>query len=419
MSSHLSPAAVMQATGLHACPSGLLHDWEASAKSFSLTPFFLRDAYVKEASSKCGIAPSEQQHLLRVAHAILDSAPCVRLMWHQHHLLFAASSLRETGAEVLPEHVRMPGYPHTYNLLLALSGLPKAESVLGPFPREVLNGVYHDIGIWCAHFRRNLDVCGLTSRILMWEHGLMHGAFYRIGRLQFNIRPFHPNYDVYRHPASGAIRTLVRDGVTVDSQGRLDGVDGQHDEQAWVTSFDSDEDRITGYLLSPLGHVTRKRVALPRSEWRQVLAPSAPILDVHVPAGEPLDWGRCSDSFRQAVRFFGTYFPDKPFHGFSCRAWFLDTQFEQMLPPTSNILQFQHALHLYPVREGGAEGLVRIFGERGLQRGLSGAPRESSLQRAVATFLEGGGRLRAGGGFLLLDDLPFGRPVCRQTGCHA
>lgn len=40
---------------------------------------------------------------------------------------------------------------------------------------------------------------------------------------------------------------------------------------------------------------------------------------------------------------------------------------------------------------------------------LKNLPKESSLQRVIAEFIEEGGRLKSGGGFFLIDDLPLGR----------
>lgn len=415
MNSDHPPTAVVQALGFDGCASALLQDWEASRRTFERRPFFLRANFIEDASSKCGIAPSEWENIRRAAETILDNEALVRLMWHQHHLLFEDTPVDDLNAVMLPEYVETLGQTNTYNLLLAFSGLPKAEAVLAGFPQDVLKGVYDDIGIWCSHFRRNLDTCGIPARILLWERGLMHGTLYRIGRLQFGIRPFHPNYHVFRNRTSGAVRALVRSDVAINAVGQLDGVDDQHDAQAWTTSFDKDAVHVEGFPVSPRGFVMRERVTLKLSDWEEVLAPGDPILDVHVPAGGPLDIGQCSDAFHRAVAFFRTYFPNKTFHGFSCYAWFLDVQYEKLLPPTSNIIRFQRALYLYPIRAGGGEGLVRIFGEKGMQNGLAKAPRTNSMRRAVAAHLEAGGRLRSGGGFILTDDLPFGRPVYRLS----
>jgi hypothetical protein len=415
MTSDYPPAAVMQALGLHECAPDLIREWENSGRTFERPPFFLNAAFIEDVASKCGIGPSEREHILRAATTILGNEALVRLVWHQHHLLFASSPVSDVNAVMLPEYVQALGHTHTYNLLLAFSGLPSAERVLSRYPRDVLKGVYADIGTWCTHFRKNVGLCGISSRILVWEHGLMQGAYYRIGRLQFNIRPFHPNYHVYRNRASRVVRALVRSGVGINADGQLDGVDGRHDAQAWTTTFEQDAARVAGYLLSPRGFVMRDRVTLELSEWEKVLAPGDPVLDVHVPAVGPLDIDRCADSFHKAVVFFHTYFPEKTFHGFSCCAWFLDVQYEKLLPPTSNILRFQRAMYLYPIRAGVGESLVRIFGEKGLQSGLAKAPRTNSLQRAVAAHLDAGGHLRSGGGFFLVDDLPFGRPVYRLS----
>ncbi|MBO0883587.1 MAG: DUF5596 domain-containing protein, partial [Mycobacterium sp.] len=49
-------------------------------------------------------------------------------------------------------------------------------------------------------------------------------------------------------------------------------------------------------------------------------------LNVHIPAGEPLDVGACEDAFTAAREFFPRHFPDEPITFFVCSFWLLDPQ---------------------------------------------------------------------------------------------
>ena len=108
----------------------------------------------------------------------------------------------------------------------------------------------------------------------------------------------------------------------------------------------------------------------------------------------------------RALAFFRQDRPEEKIRGFSCLSWMLDPQYEFLLKPNSRILAFMRQYYLFPIAEGGADALWRIFGEDGLRDGIASAPRHTSMQRKVAEFIERGGKLRSGGGFLLPEELP-------------
>ncbi len=124
-----------------------------------------------------------------------------------------------------------------------------------------------------------------------------------------------------------------------------------------------------------------------------------------------MDFDACGESFRLAADFFPRYFPDRPFKGFCCCSWLLNTQFQDMLPPASNIVRFQGEFYLFPIHSGGRSGFERIFG-RDFQD-LSEAPRDTTLRRAVLDHLQAGDYLRNGGALLFAEDLDWGKQVYR------
>ncbi len=62
-----------------------------------------------------------------------------------------------------------------------------------------------------------------------------------------------------------------------------------------------------------------------------------PVLDVHIPAGEPLARTACLASFSQAAAFFA----DQSWRGFYCASWLLAPRLPEVLPAVSNIRDFQ------------------------------------------------------------------------------
>ena len=121
----------------------------------------------------------------------------------------------------------------------------------------------------------------------------------------------------------------------------------------------------------------------------------------------------CGESLRQAMEFFPTHFPDRPFIGFDCISWILDAQFEQLLPPTSNLVRFQQELYLFPIRGVHDTAVGHVFGRQGDE--ARDLPRQTTMQRAFAGHIQRGGRFRGGGGFLLAEDFDWGAQVYRRA----
>ena len=111
---------------------------------------------------------------------------------------------------------------------------------------------------------------------------------------------------------------------------------------------------------------------------------------VHIPAGEPLDIAACEASFAAAPEFFTV---EKPIC--VCGSWLLAPELADVLPPSSNILQFQKFFHIistHPSRQ--AE--ERIFGCVLEDPALY--PEQTSLQRNAKAYLMAGHTLGSGYG---------------------
>ncbi len=333
---------------------------------------------------------------------------------HLNHLLFSDSkSIPDIVANYPDLEPALGTDSWTFNLLLLLSGYSAGQSFFKKMgiPEDVSKAAFTDVAYWCTHFKKSLSVTGISPRILEWNRELLFGSLYRLGRLQFNIRPFSGALYAFRSCKTGNITALIEKNINLDKEGQYNGINGIYSQKEnWVSTLIRSKGEITGNPVSPLGFVKKELITLDLDEWKEVLAPGDPILDIHIPAGDSMKVKDCSESFLYAVEFFNTYFPQKTFKGWACHSWFLDNQYQQLLPSTSNIINFQKALYLYPINEDGDESLRRIFGENGLANGLDHAPQNNSMQKAVASFLKQGGHLRSGGGFFLKENLPFGEP---------
>jgi len=66
-----------------------------------------------------------------------------------------------------------------------------------------------------------------------------------------------------------------------------------------------------------------------------------PVIDIHIPEGEPLSPEKCDESIENAKVFFKKYFPEFQYKCFTCHSWLLDDTLDEILPPTSNLIAFK------------------------------------------------------------------------------
>lgn len=111
-----------------------------------------------------------------------------------------------------------------------------------------------------------------------------------------------------------------------------------------------------------------------------------PVLEVHIPAGEPLDAAAVAESLENAPAFFQTYF-HREFSLFHCHSWLLSPKLKELLPEHSRILRFQKLFTVYSEdQERQAE--ERVFGC--LSENAFLYPEKTSLQIALKKALLNG-----------------------------
>lgn len=107
------------------------------------------------------------------------------------------------------------------------------------------------------------------------------------------------------------------------------------------------------------------------------------VLEVHIPAGEPLDDSSVEESMKNAPVFFETYFR-RQFSLFRCHSWLLSPQLKTLLPEQSRILRFQNLFTVYG-EDSERQAEERVFGYLSEDPALY--PEETSLQRSMKQAL--------------------------------
>ena len=139
---------------------------------------------------------------------------------------------------------------------------------------------------------------------------------------------------------------------------------------------------------------------LKNADGEIILDTAAPVINLHIPEDGPLKLSDCGISMRRMAEFFAQYRSDFDYKGFVCSSWLLDRQLTDMLPESSNILNFQKLGCRYILQET-SEPLFRIFGNARPEDIV----KPTTLQRNAAEFIKAGGKFRNEGFFIPRSDI--------------
>lgn len=279
-------------------------------------------------------------------------------------------------------------------------------------PDGVILDTLGDFVRWTGEHKRMRGAWGLTN--LGWLQNHLRARLFALGRLQFRLEQFGQDFHGWREKATGRALLLAGEGMVFQPPGLL-AYGGQADPVpgSWTARYVEGSDSVSGMPVDPRGAVLNKPVRLPLDGWEPVLKKGDPTLGIHIPAGGPMDFDACAESFARAFDFFPRHVPEHPAAAFTCGSWLLDPQFEGRLPESSNILRFLRAMYLHPLPGGTDAGLYeRVFDRR---RPVADTPLEglTTLQRAVVGLLREGGSWRAGAGLFFPRDGRWGAQVYR------
>lgn len=116
------------------------------------------------------------------------------------------------------------------------------------------------------------------------------------------------------------------------------------------------------------------------------------VINIHIPAGEPLERDQCLKSIEVAYRRLGNE------RQYICHSWLLFSGLKEILPEKSNILRFQELFNIVKVDYREREAEWRIFGQQFFR--VADYAERTSLQRQVKQYLLAGGSLGNGLGVL-------------------
>jgi hypothetical protein len=389
--------------------------WDSSTSSLPSTlPPFLTPENITETRQLASLAAAADPQLHKTAQQIASSPQLLHLAWHCHRLLYHHLDYDSAKIGQWPILTQALGeLSGAFYLLIALAAVPQIRAVHqqldipDPISRDTCCHYPEPVRMYQEHHGGNF---GMLPRALYWFRNHIQGDLYRLGRLEFMVKPFRGQLQAFRHRQTRAVTALANAESQFDAAGLSTTSDAAN---SWRASLEEDKEKIVGFPISPRGFAQNRPLTLALNEWERVLTPGDSILEIHIPGGGNMTLERCRASMQQALEFFPRYFPQKDFVGFACGSWILNPQLEQIYRPDSNMVLWQRELYLFPIPSGDRSGVYFVFGKDDID--IHSASRTTSMRRALLDHMSAGGRLIGGGMFMLLEDFEhFGTHVYHQ-----
>lgn len=386
---------------------GFWKTWDDSMSNFPGVGniIFLQDDFIEKYGKIGNLTDESIKKVISDKNRLIQDDELVKLLWHSVAFFYHADN-KEARRKGIPNiEDSLPDLYGNFYIILILAGFPGTFELYRQkgWPEEVAKETLKDLNVWVVHFQNEIGITGLTHKILSWMTSPISGGLFKLGRLQFQNFIFNQGISVYKNQITEEIQVLCDNGIRYNRIGLIDGIGQKWDEENhWISFFQKTDDSVEGNPISTAGFAENRIVKLKLNEWKSVLRDGDDTVNIHIPAGEPLTPESCCDSFEKAKHFFAKYFPEKKVGVFVCFSWLLDNQFEDILKKESNILKFQHLGRIFPIA-GESEATSRIFGSKAEKEGINTVSHNSSMQRAVADFINGGGILRNGGFFRLFE----------------
>ena len=390
--------------------------WEESAAAKpSVRPSFLRPDAIRDCVRLANLSDDVLPALYDTAERIASSPALLALAWHCQRLLCECPQYEADQIRQWPSlNSSLGERADAFYLLVALAAIPRiraAHAKLG-IPDDISRascGRHYPETLW-RYNQHHEGRIGVFPGSIYWVRNYVLNHLYRVGRLEYMIRPFGSHVHVYRHTPTRQVIALAADGTYFDDEGL---VAADEDSSAQRATLSEGDGYISGLAIRPSGYATAAPCTLSSDEWKPVLSPGDPIFDVHIPSGGQMSLASCQQSMRHALDFFARHYPTQSPSAFACSSWILNPQLAHIYRDDSNMVLWQRELYLYPIPSGDRSGLRFIFGRDDID--IATAPRDTSLRRALLDHLQAGGRLINGGMFFLCEDFEsFGSQVYQR-----
>jgi len=336
----------------------------------------------------CGISPEYCKMITDAARELLQNPERIADLAHCASTLFAPGKWDPRQWKDTPRDDSLgERFFLVFPLLQHLSVIRQWYAARG-IPEGVLHDTLADIQLW---IETNKQWRGLPAfQQVSWLREHFHGRVIRLGRLQFQPATYNGTFIALAHRQNGDIcvvacgkHALTQQGIFADSEG------------ASGATFELTFSEVAGevrraHVVQPNGTLALTPTDFAPGCWEQKLAPGDAHLALHIPAGEPLLFADCQDSFQQAAAFYPRYFSDSPeLRAVTCSSWLFYPGLCDILPASANIVRFQQAFLRLPAPDATADQTYqRVFGPNG--RTITREKLQGTLQHQLFDHIQAG-----------------------------
>ncbi len=384
--------------GVQTIPESWKANWEAYEEWLG-ADCDLPSWQIQPNAQKAFDLPEESLSDLESIYAAIRADECLRQLadfWHYLIYHLPAGMERNTNVWNLPDAM-LGCSTRAFSLAAMISGPEHARQNFAAtgVSDQVIYDTLGYIGRYARDIRAKRGVWGLES--LGWLSTYVRANIFRLGRLTFKSGTMGQPFRAYKNRRSGEVAVLC-DGGRYRQDGLADGTNDTFDPNPWTPTVEVTETTVSGHPISCEASALSDTVELRTDEWEQAMGPGDDIVEVHVAGGSRLSAEECADSYRQALNFFPGYYPNARFTGFTIWSWLLDPSLAKILPPESNIVQFQRDFHQLPVSANEAQAYDLVFGDSKADPTTFAC--KTSIQQAIADYVRAGGKLRSTGGII-------------------
>jgi hypothetical protein len=278
---------------------------QAIAAAPAEAPNWLSQSAIADACRAASLDESMTAAALAMGKRIENDPALRTLLWYYHYRLYlAVPYVFESDWPLLTE--ALGDEAGMFQVSVALSATPhvlenhRQRGISPEVTRDTLSDVAFCLKT--EDYTAEHGRWGLSIRILSWLSNHYRGQCYRLGRLQFVHSPFADALRAYRHRRDGTVVALSEAGVRYRADGQYDGAGGVCDSQGgWTSELTETAGGIEGSPIHPVGYAVRRQIRLAADQWAPALVRGDGVLDMHIPAGSPMDCGHLQPGARSAA----------------------------------------------------------------------------------------------------------------------
>lgn len=366
--------------------------------------FFLQPGFIEHVNSFCDCLAGSCDALQKAAERARGNEELALYSLFVYRAMLSRGKFKEHLAEFvfpagetveydfLPMLVLLPVIPKLYDLLKE-RGLPEdiIKATLGQF--EACMYIYEE----------RYDKLGLNKHYFDWLQHYVDAEILNIDRLRFQMNPSLESHVVVLKNGKGDL-VILPDQVEVNRCGMLKGTPPDRanedaNEESFFATVKETAEYYEGYKVLESGRCDSRVTRYSKDLWEIALKQGDPVLEVHIPNKGSFQKEYCEKSYERARKIFAEHYPEFGYKAFYCHTWMFDTQLAGLLPPESNILQFQRKYSLFPDETEGKDVFNFVFKLKFKE--YADMPESTRLQRAIKThYLDGKYIYEFGGIFL-------------------